>query len=270
MVKSRTLLKLLALGTVVLPLQAASQSRGEMTFYSQIGFGGQSYTVTGPRENIRVPFTVRSVRLARGETWEVCTENAYRGRCNVVNEDQGNVAWIVGSARPAAGTFPGPQPAYSELTLFSQSSFRGQTFVVTGPRTTLRVPFTARSARMTGGQTWEICTSANYGGRCNTVSQDQGNVAWVVGSARPAGGSTPVPPPNQSSLRGMASAYFPQPSDYRGRVLACNRSNTTASCAAQTADQFCVSQGWTTSKHELMETVAGRVYLADVLCTRAR
>lgn len=270
MSKSKALFKILALSAAIVPLQAASQSRGEMTFYSQIGFGGQSYTVTGPRENIRVPFTVRSARLASGETWEVCTESSYRGRCNTVNENQGNVAWIVGSARPAAGTLPAPQPTYSELTLYSQIGFRGQTYVVTGPRTSIRIPFTARSARMTGGQTWEICPSSNYGGRCNTVSQDQGNVAWTVGSARPTGGVTPLPPANQSSLRGMASAYFPQPSDFRGRVLACTRSNATSACAAQSADQFCVSQGWTTSKHELMETVGGRAYLADVLCTRAR
>lgn len=267
---SRNLLKILAVGALVLPMHAASQSRGEMTFYSQIGFGGQTYTVTGPRENVRIPFTVRSARLARGETWEVCTDNSYRGRCNLVNEDQGNVAWIVGSVRPAAGTLPTPQPGYSELTLYSQIGFRGQSYTVTGPRTSIRIPFTARSARMTGGGTWEICTSTDYRGRCNTVSEDQGNVAWVVGSARPAGGATPLPPANQSSLRGMASAYFPQPSDFRGRVLACNRSNATGACASQTADRFCVSQGWTTSKHELMETVGGRVYLADVLCTRAR
>lgn len=214
---SRNLLKILAVGALVLPMHAASQSRGEMTFYSQIGFGGQTYTVTGPRENVRIPFTVRSARLARGETWEVCTDNSYRGRCNLVNEDQGNVAWIVGSVRPAAGTLPTPQPGYSELTLYSQIGFRGQSYTVTGPRTSIRIPFTARSARMTGGGTWEICTSTDYRGRCNTVSEDQGNVAWVVGSARPAGGATPLPPrkPVVAAWDGVgllpATIRFPRP-----------------------------------------------------------
>lgn len=265
---SKTLLKILALAAVTLPIQAASQARGEVTFYSEIGFRGQSFTVTGPRENVRIPFTVRSARLSRGESWEICPENSYRGRCNIVNDDQGNVAWIVGSVRPAAATLPAP--GYSELTLYSQIGFRGQTYTVTGPRETIRIPFTARSAQISGGQTWEVCTSTSYRGRCNTVSESQGNVAWVVGSARPAGSTMPLPPPNQSSLRGMASAYFPQPSDYRGRVPACDRNNATSACAAQSAERFCISQGWTTSKHQLMETVAGRVYLADVLCTRAR
>ena len=33
---------------LMVPMSASAQRSGELTFYSQIGFRGQSYTVTGP------------------------------------------------------------------------------------------------------------------------------------------------------------------------------------------------------------------------------
>lgn len=176
----------LALAAVLAPAQVSAQRGGEITFYSQIAFRGQSYTVSGPRENVRVPFTVRSARLGRGEAWEVCTGARYQGRCNIVNDDQGNIAWTVNSARPAR---QGPTPP--------------------GP-----------------------------------------------------------PPGNSQSLRGMSAEFFPQPSDRGGRTPSCN--SGAAACAAQAADRFCQGRGWTASSYERQETVAGRAYLADVLCTRTR
>ena len=52
-------------------------------------------------------------------------------------------------------------------------------------------------------------------------------------------------------------------------MLACARGAATANCAAQTADNWCRSIGWNGSAREHMETVGGRVYLADVLCVRS-
>jgi hypothetical protein len=166
-------------------------------------------------------------------------------------------------------SLPATAQRQGEVTFYSEIAFRGQSFTVTGPRANLRVPFTVRSAKIAAGDRWEICTEARYRGRCNEVSEAQGNVAWTVRSARPAQGGG-LAPGNQQSLRGMASEYFPQPSDWRGRVLSCPEGSATASCAARSADRFCVSKGWTASSYERQETVRGRVYLADVLCTRTR
>ena len=52
-------------------------------------------------------------------------------------------------------------------------------------------------------------------------------------------------------------------------MLACARGSAAANCAAQTADNWCRSIGWNGSAREHMETVGGRVYLADVLCVRS-
>ena len=156
-----------------------------------------------------------------------------------------------------------------EVTFYSDIAFRGQTFTVTGARENVRLPFVVRSARVAPGESWEICTNTRYRGTCNVVDDTQGNVAWRVGSVRPLANQG-LPPSNSASLRGMASEYFPQPSNGMGRVLACLRGSATAACAAQSADRFCETRGWTASSYERMETVMGRNYLSDVLCTRTR
>jgi len=106
------------------------------------------------------------------------------------------------------------------------------------------------------------------------VDQDQGNVAWTVASARPArsggggGPGGPGAPGREQSLRGMSAQFFVQPSEGGRRVPSC--ASGAANCAAQAADRFCVSRGWTAASYERQETVAGRIYLTDVLCTRTR
>ncbi len=160
-----------------------------------------------------------------------------------------------------------------QLTFYSDIGFRGQSYTVTGPRTNVSVPFSIRSAQVAPGESWEICTSTEYGGRCQTIAESIANAALTVRSARPANATTlpapiPVPPANAQSLRGMVSEYFPQPSDGNGRVLSCPGGSGSAACVAESADRFCQARGWTASSYERQETVAGRNYLSDVLCTR--
>lgn len=178
-----------------------------------------------------------------------------------------SAASLILAAFAAQLSVPAAAQRQGEITFYSDIAFRGQSFTVTGPREILRLPFTVRSARVAPGDRWTVCTEIRYRGRCNEVDETQGNIAWRVRSARPLSGGGTVPG-NGQSLRGMASEYFHQPSDGRGRVLSCAYGAATASCAAQTADQFCRSRGWTASSYERQETVQGRVYLADVLCTR--
>jgi hypothetical protein len=174
---------------MVLPVGAAAQRAGELTLFSEIGFRGRSYVVTGARPNIFLFFTVRSARLARGEAWELCSSIGFRGSCNVIREDQGNVAWQVASVRPSrAVQLPAPVPP------------------------------------------------------------------------------SPGPGPVGQSLRGMTAEFFPQPSDRGGRVLSCV--SGAAACATDAANRFCQSRGWNGSEYERQETVAGRVFLADVLCSQ--
>ena len=94
----------------------------------------------------------------------------------------------------------------------------------------------------------------------------------TIQSIRPVGGGggwNPNPPANDQTVRGNFAEFHTQPSTGNYRVLACPQGSATANCAARAADNWCRSIGWNGSAREHMETVGGRVYLADVLCVRS-
>jgi hypothetical protein len=155
-----------------------------------------------------------------------------------------------------------------EITLYSNIGFSGRAYTVTGPRTNITLGWAVRSVRVRGGGAWDLCTRTSYRAPCNRVTQNIGNIRWTVASARPVETAVPLPTPapGGQSLRGMSAEFFVAPSDARGRVESCRAG--TAACAAQSADRFCRSRGWTAASYERQQTVAGRNYLADVLCTR--
>ena len=68
------------------------------------------------------------------------------------------------------------------------------------------------------------------------------------------------------SLRGMASEYFPDPA-LNGRRIEVPGGSGNGMINA--ANNFCSRAGWTRSAYQRLETVRGRVYLADVLCVRS-
>lgn len=161
----------------------------------------------------------------------------------------------------------------NQMILYSEIAFRGRSVTVSGTQTLVNVPFTVRSARIAPREAWQVCSLPAFQGQCNTVQENQGNIAWTVRSARPRSPVVtlpePIPPTGTApSLRGMAAEFFPQPSDRNGRVESCAQG--TARCAQQSADRFCQSRGWTQSAFESQETIARRNYLADVLCTQRR
>lgn len=142
----------------------------------------------------------------------------------------------------------------------------------------LRLASPVNAIRVASG-TWELCSERNFFGRCITMNASSPNLAASHGwrgqlrSMRPVsdsgwgGGSGwgQVPSDNRS-MRGMASEYFPQPATRGYRVEACPGGSATAVCAQRNADSFCRSGGWNRAAYQRMETVSGRVFLADLLC----
>lgn len=180
---------LIAVMFLVQPPLAIAQRAGELTLYSKIGFAGQSYTLNGPRQYISLDWSVRSIRVVSGESWELCGRSRYRSPCVTVHRSEANIQRHVASGRPRpAMVSPMPLPA-------------------------------------------------------------------------------PMPGSNGESLRGMSAEFFPAPTSGAGRVASC--ATGAAECAAESADVFCRSRGWTRAAYQRQETVAGRIYLADVLCVRS-
>lgn len=164
----------------------------------------------------------------------------------------------------------------SEATIYRDAGYRGPAVFVGEQKPNLRLAWPVNSIRVPHGR-WELCEKTRFRGSCRTVDRDTpmlNNVlrGLTIQSIRPVGsggGWNPNPPANDQVARGNFAEFHTQPTDRNVRVLACTRGSATASCAAQTADNWCRSIGWNGSAREHMETVSGRVYLADVLCVRS-
>jgi len=64
----------------------------------------------------------------------------------------------------------------------------------------------------------------------------------------------------------MRAEFFPAPESGGRRVMSCT--SGAAACAAESAERFCKSIGWNRAAYQQQQPVSGRIYLADVLCTR--
>lgn len=100
----------LAAGAMLVPAsQAPAQVPGEITLFSLPNQRGQTFVVRGSRNDIRLAWAVRSVRVARGQAWDLCTRTNHRDPCHRVAQDMANVNWRIASVRPSqVVTLPEP------------------------------------------------------------------------------------------------------------------------------------------------------------------
>lgn len=165
-------------------------------------------------------------------------------------------------------------PAPPEAIIYRDLGYSGPAVNVSQAQPNMGLAWRVNSIRVRSGR-WELCERTNFRGTCRSYDADNAMLGnplrgVTVQSMRPmggGGGGNPEVPGNNPSLRGMAAEFYPAPAQNGRRILACVRGSATANCAAATADRFCVALGWTASARETMETVSGRVYLADVLCS---
>ncbi len=165
-----------------------------------------------------------------------------------------------------------------EATIYRDLNFQGPAVFVGDAKSDLGLSWPVRSIRVRSGL-WELCARSRYRSPCVRVSADEADLRrvsrllYAVQSMRPLGGPQIQPPvqpdpPAGTSLRGISSEFFPAPGRNGYRILSCPNGNSTANCAAQTADDYCRNVGYGGSASQTQETVYSRVYLADVLCTR--
>lgn len=99
---------------------ALAQQARELTFFSNPGFTGARFTVTGPRTILDLPFTPRSAMLQGGGSWEVCGGRDYRAPCQSINANQRDLRLgfaRIGSVRPASATPASPWREISRLNV---------------------------------------------------------------------------------------------------------------------------------------------------------
>jgi hypothetical protein len=141
-------------------------------------YSGQRISLSEPTPDLnRRDFNDRaiSVRVPRGQSWEVCV-NANYDDCRIVDADVPDLAAIglarlVSSARPhdirgGRGFDRGPR-----LVLYQNPGFRGRSVTIDAAVPTLNFfGDLAGSADIAGGR-WELCDRPRFGGNCVTVTE---------------------------------------------------------------------------------------------------
>jgi hypothetical protein len=161
-------------------------------------------------------------------------------------------------------------PPGVEATIYRDANYNGPAVAISQAQSNLGLAWPVNSIRIKAGE-WQLCEQPGFRGQCSTYDADNPMIGnrfrgRVVQSIRPIGFGDQTG--DNRSLRGMAAEFFPAPARFGRRILACPVGNATANCAKRSADRFCRTSGWTGSARQAMETVNGRIYLADVLCTR--
>ena len=185
---------------------------------------------------------------------------------------------VVSALALLAGVAAAPAPENPKLTLFSERFYRGDSQAFTADQPRLAMPISPQSLAIIGR--WELCSGKDFEGRCIEIDRDYPVEAGLgdgfavrslrqLVSGQGAGKPTAGVQPGGTSVAGVASRYWPAPSYGHERILACPSGKPSFNCAHDTAEDMCRRAGYRVVRYWQLQTVDGRVYLADILCTRS-
>lgn len=212
-----------------------------ITVFKDKNFRGSSRTFTNDVFNLDgTGFNdeISSLRVARGEYWEICEHADFNGQCVIVSGQEADLKrnnWNdkISSMRRVSGGMPGwggGGTSGDYIVLYTQPNYRGTPTNIPGGVAWL--DRTARSVTI-GRGTWQLCDGGNFTGRCETVSQSIPDLRSIgmsgrLMSARPVGWSMPDPTPNwsdwyivlysQNNYRGTVMNYNTEQSNINRRV----------------------------------------------------
>lgn len=177
------------------------------------------------------------------------------------------IVTVTGIAIAAASSSASAQVG-GDAVLFSRALFKGASMTVSGPTRSMG-GFVVKSIQIPPNSAWELCTGNTFTG-CKRFSQTKSSMVMTVRSARPV--APPIPANatlsarplagSDASLRGLASEFFVMPQDNGNRIeVAANGG------ILERATEFCRAHGWHVSAYAREQSIQGRRYLADVLCT---
>jgi len=155
---------------------ATSLASAEVTFYEHDNFAGRAFTTADPVGDFHwFGFNDRaSSVVVTGESWEVCEDAAFRGRCIILRPGQYpslramDMNDRLSSARSVGHGRPGPSPAPGQITFFEHPGFHGRAFNAEG-----EVPYFGSfgfndraSSVVVLGTPWEACDRPRFDGHC--------------------------------------------------------------------------------------------------------
>lgn len=203
---------LFSVAAAPIPDQWTRNTTRGLTVWVDVEFRGADHTFINDMPDISSTGMARmisSLRPGPGETWQVCTEPNYAGRCRIVSGSVTNmqeIGWndVVMSVRRLSGTGwgtsntrPGTNPAANlppatGLELYTGTNFSGRRAVLRQSTTDFRsfnfndAPL---SARVQANQVWEVCVHIDYE-QCRQISGDlpdlnELGISRMISSARP-------------------------------------------------------------------------------------
>jgi hypothetical protein len=170
-----------------------------------VNFQGASATFTSDVSDLGdspLNDRISSLRVAPGESWQVCEHNNYGGRCIIVTGAEHDLGMLgmndvissmrrvdVRATRDDRGGFNAPRQSRSEIVLFDRTGYRGAAQNETGATANLGTfQNRAQSAQILDGA-WELCEEPGWGGRCMRIESSVPDLQSIglrgVASARP-------------------------------------------------------------------------------------
>jgi hypothetical protein len=177
-----------------------ANSGAGVTVYADPNFGGRSATFRGDTPNMVTAGwndTISSIRVANGETWEICQDVDYGNQCRTLS---GNVADLRGMGWDdrISSLRRSDNNGYSDrqwgrgngngngngnrnrngngsagVTVYANPNYRGQSVLLRNDTPNL-VSFNLNdkvsSIRIPNGETWEVCQDINYESQCQVLS----------------------------------------------------------------------------------------------------
>ena len=178
---------------------------------------------------------------------------------------------LIGVVAGTAGGSAVMAQSNGEAAIYSQGHFKGFRMPIYGPTRSMS-PIVVKSIEVPPGTAWDLCSGNSFSG-CTRFTQSKDAMALTVRSVRPVAapipegatiGSEPSSGPlkgSGTSLRGFSSEFFVMPAEGGNRIEV-----GPGSAPLQRATEFCRAHGWRVSPYQREQAVAGRNYLADVLC----
>ena len=167
---------------VVTPATAAQADA--LVLYEHAGFAGRKLGLSSaaPRlGDLNFNDMASSVEIFRGR-WQFCVHADYAGECFVLgvgrHAQAGRFNDAISSLRPVDGRDDKPLPATGGLVLYEHSDFKGRELLRTEATPSLgNLDFNDKtsSVEVLAGR-WELCTDADYRGRCITLTAGRHNL----------------------------------------------------------------------------------------------
>ena len=156
-----------------------------MTLYGRGHYKGPRLVLDGPARAMNLPFTVKSVNIPAGTSWELCSGNTFTG-CKRFSQSVPAMAMPVRSARPvgksvivpggtvtAQGAFVPPGPAPSLPRMASE-------FFVAPDKGGRRIQLDSTTSDEASRRANDYCRAIGWGGSAHADVQVADGIAYLA------------------------------------------------------------------------------------------